>query len=270
MLEDARIAAAAGRGNKARILNLMAESVRHSYAETATKASKANAHKIKLANDFSKNVHDTFGRGKLAPLLEKSRKGGPKIDPDFFLDKALTTTSGRKRASMLKALHDDPAQFGDPGKLRAALENWIKGDFARRFTKDGVLLNEKDARAFMEANRETFEMYPKIADDLWEVIKTGDAATALISRVEDLGKRLGNPNISKTTLFIEKSPMEAFDSIRGIQDTRYNNVAKQISLLVNATKKDESGEALHGLQSAFFQYVNARSMLLVYSLMVER
>ena len=260
LLEGARIADAKVSGsNKARIMRNLAEGIRHGFSETPTNTSKEAAHLIALANRFSSDLHGVFTKGRIAPLLSKAAEGGSKVKSEDFLDAALLGKTGRKRRNMLKALRDDPAQFGNPAKLRAALEDYIKGDFTRKFVKDGALQDIAGAKRFMQANAETFEMYPKIADDLNSVIDSGDASAALMRRTETLSSNLGNPNISKTSLFIEKDPGTAFSEIRAIQDTRYNNVEKQTQLLLNAVNKDTSGRALHGLQAAFFQDIMKRA-----------
>ena len=255
MLEDAKIAAAAGRKNKARILNRMAESIRHSFSQTPTNASKEAAHKIALANQFSNDLNSTFFNGKIAPLLAKSRRGGSKIDPEDFLGAAIGKKAGRKRAAMIKALHDEPAKFAKPGKLRAALENWIKSEFREKFVKDGQLVDPEGAARYMDEQRETLEMFPKIGDDLQSVVDSGDAAGVLFTRMEDLGKRLDNPKISRATMFIAQPPKDTFDKIRLIQETRDDGVGKAVDEFVAEINTDESGDALLGLQSAFFQYI---------------
>jgi len=255
MLEDARLAASVGRKNKARILNKMAESVRHAYSQTPTGASKEAAHKIARANEFSSDLNTAFFNERMAAMFAKTKRGGSKILPEEFLDAALGKKAGRKRAAMIKALHDEPGKFANPGKLRAALENWIKGEFAEKFVKNRQLVDPEGAAHFMDAQRETLEMFPKIAEDLQSVITSGDATRVLVSQSEDLGKRLGNTDISRATMFIESPPKDLFDKIRAIQDIRSNNVGKAIDDFMEEVNTDESGRALSGLQSAFVQYV---------------
>lgn len=257
LLEDATIASSEGKANRARILGGLAESIRVSLADAPDDITQEASHAIKMAHAFSKKFNDVFTRGHIAPMLRKVPQGGFKLQPDDFLDKGVVG-SGTKKSNLLRALVEDPAQFADVGKLKAAVEDWVKGEFARKFIADGQLTDPNAAVRFMKANQETFELFPKIKDDLQTVISSGKVETALIRRIAGIGKKLENPNVSFATLFIQKQPKEAFNAIRNTTDIGSNNVDKQIQLLLNQVSKDDSGKALEGLQSSYFQWVMER------------
>lgn len=273
LIQDARQAAADNNGEKATFLNKLAEGIRLSLSEISDDASEEAVHAIKSANMFSTKFNDVFTRGHIAPLMKSVPEGGTKLQKDDFLDMGVKG-AGRKKAKTIRAIIEQPKKLiedegvplgkdADPNKLIGAVEDWIKGDFVKRFIEDNNFKHLTSqgsdtleaAKRYLKANEDTFDMFPSVREDLQRMIDTGDASSVLTRRVEDLGSRLGNVNISKATMFIKQRTSDAFDSIKNLDGV---NVDKQIQMLVNTVNKDSSGEALEGLQAALFNWVIER------------
>ena len=66
----------------------------------------------------------------------------------------------------------------------------------------------------------------------------------------------GNPRVSKATMFIEKGPEKAFDTV-----LQSRSPVKEMNKLMAMAKRDQTGEALDGLKAAFNNMLLKRSEL---------
>jgi len=268
LMKDARKASADDQPESAALLNELAEGVRKALSEITDDLSDEAVHHIKAAHDFTNKFHNVFTRGHIAPLMKHAAAGGKKLQPDDFLDMGVKG-HGRRKAKTIKAIITEPKKLideegiplpegTDPNQLLGAVEDWVKGDFVRRFIEDNNFISDEHIQKainYMRANKETFDLFPKIKEDLQKMIDTGDSSSVFIRRVHDLGVKMGDPNVSKAAMFIQQKTGKAFDSIRNMDGV---NVDQEIQRLLKLVNEDTTGEALEGFQAAFFNWIIER------------
>lgn len=238
--ERARQARSQSKFNAARIADDLANSITDDIARAQGDEDVAGI--VDNAVSFSRTLHDRFSRGAPGRILKSAREGGPATPEALTLETTLFGSGPRARENyrqLRNAVRDDPAQF------EGAVEDVLKDEFLRT-AFPGDEFNARSARRFLDRNRDLLSEFPKVAADLREVVDSQDAAAALRRRSAGIAARLRNPRVSKATLLIQKSPDDAFAAIE-----QSRHPGREVQNLVNMARRDESGEALEGLKTAF-------------------
>lgn len=207
---------------------------------------------LRMALDFSSDLHDRFSRGPVAKVLGRTKQGGAAVPPELTLESTLGI-KGPKAAlnakSMINAVKDKPEE------LTGAIENFVKSKFNNHAVRDGRI-NQTKAEGFLRDNKAILGEFPAIENDIMKAIEAENASLLIGRHIKSVGARLGKPNMSKATMFIEKEPAKAFESLMVDK-----NVATETQNLINKTLKDTTGEALEGFQASFAQWVLKRSTI---------
>lgn len=238
--ERSRQARSRGQFNAARIADDLANSITDDVARAQGGEDVAGI--VDNAVSFSRTLHDRFSRGVPGRILKSAREGGAATPESLTLETTLFGSGPRARENfrqMRNAVREDPAQF------EGAVEDYVKDEFLRS-AFPGDEFNARSAKRFMERNRDLLEEFPRVRADLQKTVETQDAANALRRRTDSIAARLRNPRVSKATLLIQKSPDDAFAAIE-----QSRHPGREVQNLINMARRDQSGEALEGLKTAY-------------------
>jgi len=93
-----------------------------------------------------------------------------------------------------------------------------------------------------------------IKQDIELAISSGDALKAAENLRKTGISTFSDPNVSKASIFINKGPTAAFDSVFNARDPRLES-----QKLIDLVSSDETGEALEGLRTGFMDYLVNKS-----------
>lgn len=233
--ESSRLARAAGRYNEARISDNIADALIDDIGVSD------QSQVVQTAVAYSRYKNEVFRQGAVGKLLGYVKTGDELISAGLTLERTLGLGGPNAREAW-----DDIIVATAKPAVREAMDDYIKKDFLLNAVSEGQL-NRARAISYLSDNEELLTRMPWIKHEIDQVIEAGDASAFVQSQV-------GRHNLkqSRATLFIKESPAAAFDSIfaQGVRSPR-----TEMRSLVNMVERDETGQALQGLKSAFGEYL---------------
>jgi hypothetical protein len=248
--ESARIARSSGERNKARVADKIADAVLEDFADADVSSEVAPT--FDRARTFSEMVNRKFKQGTVGRLLGSERTGGERVSPENTLEDTLGRggARGRTNAETLRDAAGTPEGSTQAGlrsqQMEGAQEQFLRA-MALRAIDDNGRVNGRALRAFLENNRDKLQDFPQLRESLGTV----DKAYKRLKRFQK--GRQGKPSVTdkhlaRAELFTNAKPQEAMQTVFRSQDP-----AEGLSGLVRMARKDQSGEALKGLRTAFFK-----------------
>ena len=251
------VAVNAGKGensnpSKARIANLIADAIDDDLALLA-----GEDEALKIAVSFGREFRQVFNGGAVGKILSKDATGRDAIPSGQALERTVGTTDAAGRDSidqLLKGTNLAAQTEGsttDPKVLEGAIEDFIISTFTKASVRDGKV-QPTLAQTFLRNNEQRLSRTPKLKQRIEAAIESGQVATLRQNQKDSIGKRIGDPKVSKAAIFIEDSPEKAFTEILKLNAGKQ---AKETQLMLNKTTRDSSGEATEGLQSALIDFI---------------
>ena len=243
--EEATTARAGGQLNKARI----AEKLRESIMEDLDNFDSNDAfvsETISAARAFSRQMNEKFNRGPVGKILRFSREGGDQVPTDLTIPTLLPT--GVKSKIGFEALQkatDDPLAL-------EGISNYLKAQFLSKVIDPttGRLRSQAVANNFLRQNEEILDLVPTVRAQLITARNADDALRLITKRSDALRKSLDNPKVSSFAAIINQPADVAMKRV-------FNSAtpSESMQLLVNAARKDTTGDALNGLRSSVSEYL---------------
>jgi hypothetical protein len=246
--EVARKATSDGEFNKARIAREIADAITDDLADNVGGVEMQEL--IKKAVAFSRNLHNRFDGGTVGKILKREKGGAPRVPPGLTLEESIGVSGpkGREAIDDLMKVFDSP-EAPSSAMVIGASEDYLRGKFLKAAVDRGQL-NINAAQRFIKQNEELLGRLPGLRRQIDEVIESGDALAVTERQRSKIS--LGDPKVSKATMFIEKGPVDTFKSIARLKPA---DAEREMQLLMNRVAKDETGEATLGLKSGFVEYL---------------
>lgn len=234
--------------NKARVAQDISRAIDLDLENAIAGPEAADA--LAIAREFTAQFHDVIDKTVIGKITGRSAQGGERVAAGQTLSQSvgLPRESGRESVdAMFGAFEANQNVSSD--RMIDATSNWFRSQFAEAATENGVV-NAAKARSFFNTHEEALRRLPDLDAELRQVAQDG-------AKYSDLQKRMGNiklddPKVSKATMFIQKGPEEAFDSISKMQPTK---AIREMTNLINMASKDTTGQALAGLKAGAVQYL---------------
>ena len=145
----------------------------------------------------------------------------------------------------------------NPEDLSSAVETFVKLRFARDAIKNGEI-DKNAAETFFKNNKEFLDEIPRIRDEMKQAVDANNIFLLRQVRKDNVAHRLNDPKISKAALYIEKGPFKAFQDI---SELRPKDFKRELASLLKKAGRDDTGDAVEGLQASFFAWLLKKSAL---------
>ena len=248
LLEESRIARSEGKANKARITDMLADSVLEDIGAATGRVQGEVGQKIRDALDFSRTLNEKFTRGEVGKVLGTARTGGDRVAPELTLSSLISggkTRGGVGVQQMLDAA-DTPA-------LRGSVEDYLKEQLGKSAMKDGKI-NPAAARKFINENADILDKFPDLRKTIFTATDATEKLTAKTTRTNVAKKSLVSDSKNQVSKFINAPIDKEFDVILGSRDP-----AGFTKELVQRAAKDKTGAAAKGLKASAVDYVIRKS-----------
>jgi hypothetical protein len=225
--------------NLARIANEVAEAILNDLGAIGGETPAGRA--INEARVFSQGLHDTFDKGAVGRILQRTIDGDEAIAPEA----ALARTVGRGGA---QGMADAERIEKAAPEAAEQITDYLRGRFMDSvFAADGSF-TPKAAETFFRNNRELLSRYPRVTAELRRALSSRTAADAFAARA-DARMRLAEAN-SAPAEFIGGQDQKAVLSIIGA-----DNPELAARSVIATARKDGTGKALAGVKGAFTDYL---------------
>jgi hypothetical protein len=238
--EDARLSRSAGKFNRARIDDLLANSVTDSISKVSGPQDVAN--KVQVATQFSKDLNDRFTRGPVGKLLGFAREGGSTV-PDTMTLETTVGKGGMSGAVSTDALLQAVDRSGQQPAMRGYIEQYLVDGFKRASVRDGKI-DPNAADSYLRANRDVLARFPELQRQLVTVRNSGQNFLDT--------QRFSDPSISAAAVYLRAPPGQEVSRIFSTSDPQ--GQMQQLHDLVTANPT-----ALGGLKQAFLNQVEKMS-----------
>lgn len=238
--ETARQARQASQNNKARL----AESLREAILVDMGKVKGSAKDSVDAARAFSKDLNDKFSNGTVGKILGTA-KGAKGLDPELTLGAGVGQPGIKGQLAareIAKATGEDISQL-------ASVQEFIKRRFLDAVLVDGVVDPTK-ARNYIANNSELLDTYPTLRNQFNTARTAQDVNRRLTKSADALRKRLDQPSVSSTAKLLNATVGEEVQTI-----FKSSNPERAMQGIVNAVRKDKSGEALKGLRAGISEYL---------------
>ena len=232
----------ASNNNTARIAEELREAIledmKHVKGDNAAKES------VGKAREFSKQKNEKFNKGTIGKILGTA-KGSVGVNEE------LTLASGVGQMGLKGdlAAREIATATGKDVRELGAVQEFIKRKFLDHSLVDGVIEPSK-ARDFIAKNPELMENYPHLRDQFRSARRAEDVSRSIKKSSEALRKKLDSPSVSKTAKILNAPVHEEVNNIFKSADPE-----AAMQNVVNAVRRDKTGEATKGLRSGIAEYM---------------
>lgn len=242
--EQARIARADKKFNRARIADDLADAINEDIADAVGGPEVREA--VDIATTFSVDFNDRFTRGEIGRLLGAERAGGPAVAPGLTLETTVGARGPRAREAT-DALLEAVRRSGDEEAMRGHIQDFLMDDFRRAAVKGGRV-DTKAAERYLRDNQDVLARFPETRRAMERSRVAGEELTE--------AERMTNPKISRAAVFIKAPPGEEIERV--IATAR---PAEAMEELLEMARRDPTGHAVEGLKAAFMDFLKRRSEL---------
>ncbi len=238
--ETARQARQASQNNKARI----AESLRDAILEDMGKVKGQAKGSVDAARDFSRDINSKFNRGTIGKILGTAR-GSIGVDPELTLGFGVGQGGIKGQLAtreIAKATGEDVTQL-------SAVQEFIKRKFLDAALEDGKI-NPIKARNYIESNADLLDTYPHLRDQFNSARSAEDVSRRITKSSDALRGRLDRTSVSATAKILNAPVDQEIKTIFKSSDP-----GASMQGILNAVRKDKSGEALDGLRAGVSDYM---------------
>lgn len=237
----------APKSNKARIADLIADSILRDLGATADAAPTAIGQQINTARAYTAERESIFNQGTVGRLRRQTVSGDDAISPELSLERSVG------RGGTTGAVGSDDITRATRGDAENNIEDFLRSRFDRAaFSSDGTY-NPRGAQTFMRDNAEIMGRYPYLREVLDETLRTQGQATSRSARADRVLTDMENPSKSASAAFTQAAPENAIDAV-----FKAKRPSLEARKLAATARKDENGQAMDGLKGAFSEYVIRR------------
>lgn len=242
LLEESREARAAGRYNKARLSDQLADEVLKEMGAKSGSVTGPAGEALKDALEYSRQVAETYRQGAVGRILAPDRLGADKIAPELTLQSIIGAgrIKGDVGAQQILRAASTP-------EASQAIETYMLGRLNDVAVRDGAL-NVFQAEKFLKQNEDILDKFPKVREQLTDAVKFQKESDRLTGRLQSLEKSFVNSQKSNAAKFLNANIDKEIDAI--MRSKNPQEAARQISAMV---RNDEN--ASRGLKAAASDYV---------------
>lgn len=232
--------------NRARIADALADAISRDIQNAAGEEGVSDL--VKAATTFSREMNQKFRAGTVGDLLGLSGQAELRVPEGLTLEASIGVAGPRAREAfddIVKAT-SDPAVFD-------AMRDYVRGRFLDSAVDLGGNFSRAKAETFIKQNAELLKRMPGIEKEMFEALAKNDVIA--LRKAQRARVNTTSPAVSKATMFIQKDPSKAFDAVLSSKTP-----GRDMRNLVNMAKRDDTGEAVAGLKSAFANYIYDNSL----------
>ena len=229
--------------NRARIANNVAEAILRDLG--AKNADDEVGRAINEARAYSAALHETFDRGAVGKILQRTLDGDTQLEPRLVLDR--TVGRGGEAGAVSGDQIRGGVEFGggDAQTSDSAVMDYVRERFSLAAETPTGEFTLRGARKFARDNRVLLDQYPGLRDEIEVAVRNRERADQLQARVTDAIAASRSAQSSAMEAFLGGPPEKAIDGV-----FRNQNPARAARSLLNAAAKDDSGQAVAGLKRA--------------------
>ncbi len=246
LLEEGRVAIAAGNANKARIANKLSDSILDDLGAQADKISGPVGESLRAALDYSRQVKQTYGTGAVGRILKKARTGEAKVAPEMTLEAVLGAGKVRGDVSIQGLL-----KASDTPETRGAINDYMLSKLNETAVRGGRI-NPSAAESFIHKNADILDKFPSIRTGLSSAIKAQRDLDRVSTRQVKIDKALSSSERSATARILKSKVGKEIDTVFGTKNPQM--AARD---LVQLVKRDP--EAVKGVRSGAMEYLFKKS-----------
>ena len=244
LLEVQRISSADGKFNKARMAGDMADEL----LKDMSRVEGNEALTVAIAS--TRKFKQRFNQGIVGKILGRAKTGEPAVSPDLTLDVSV----GRGGKTGIKGTVDLDKVVITP-EARNATRRYLSRSFTDFVTAKGTKnFDIKQARKWLATNEEVLDQFPELRTELSDISSAQRHASDTLATMQARRKRIEDPKLSTTALFLEADPGAEVDAV-----FKSRNPMKTTQDLINKARKDPSGEAMEGLKGAYIDHLIRKS-----------
>jgi len=250
LLEESRIAKAAGNNNRARIHNDLADAVLEDMGAQADNIQGPAGESLRSALDFTREVAQRYKQGSVGKVMGSDRVGGSKVAPELTLDR--TIGSGGTKGGVAVSELENAAPTDN---LKEGVSQYIMNNFKQKAIK-GDKVDLKAAQKFLEDNVDILDKMPDLRSNIEKAASAQVTATTKATKSEGIKKKLFSTQQSQAARFLD-SPVGG--EINAILKSK--NAGGMTAQLRRQVSKDKTGEALKGLKTSALEHLTDKSGL---------
>ena len=229
--------------NLARIADNLASAITDDLAMT----SGGNPEAIRNAVAFSREQAEVFRQGTVGRILRTASDGGDNIPPALTLVESIGLGGPRGAQAF-----DDIVLAASGPETVGAMDSYLKHEFLNKAAFGGDF-NESAATSFMRTNQGLLDRFPETKAQIEAVLSSRNSLDAA-RQLQKSSKLYDDRFVSKAALFIEEGPEKAFASVMGSRSP-----ALEMDKLISMVGRDQTGEAMEGLRTGFYEYLLSES-----------
>lgn len=242
LLEDARIARAAGNYNKARISDNLADALLEDLGAVPGNVQGDAGIALRQALDFSRSVAEKYRRGAVGKILGTERVGGPSVAPEMTLESTVGA-GGTKGAVAAREI------AGVTGGSGAPLEQYMLNRFQTAAVK-GRKVDANAARRFLTENADILDSIPGLRQTLETSVRDVDVLAKAVTAQGRVHASLTDQKKSYTARFLGANVDQEITNV-----LKSDNPQRMALELRQAAQKDRTGAAMSGLKASVVDYM---------------
>ena len=237
LLEESRVARAAGQYNKARIADNLADGILDDLGAQSGKIKGPVGKQLREALDYTRALKEKFNQGPIGRVLSSERTGADSVAPELTMQTILGAGKVKGDVGLEAAL-----KAADTPETRGAVQQYMLERLNAAAVKDGKL-NPALAKKFFNDNVDILDKFPDIRKKLSAAISLDRDAARLLGREKSLASSMNDPAKSATARFLKAPVEKEIEAVYKAQDP--GKAARDLRRMVI---KDP--EAMQGLRAA--------------------
>ncbi len=246
LLEEGREAIAAGKANKARLANKIADSILDDLGAQADEIAGPVGEALREALNYSRQVKQIYGTGAVGRILKKARTGEAKIAPEMTLEAVLGAGKVKGDVSIQGLL-----KAADTPETKSAINDYMLSKLNETAVKGGRIIPSA-AESFIHKNADILDKFPSIRENLSSAIKSQRDLDRVSTRQIKVDKALSSTEKSATARILKSKVGKEIDTVFGAKNPQM--AARD---LVQLVRRD--AEALKGVRSGAMGYLFKKS-----------
>jgi hypothetical protein len=240
--EEARIAGAAGKRNRARIAGEIADAINEDISNAIGGPEVRES--VDAAVSFSRDLNQRFTQGAVGRLLGTERAGGASVPEGLTLEVTVGQRGPRAREAT-DALLEAVRRNGDEEAMRQHISNFLIDDF-RRAAVSGGRVDVNAANRYLAENQDVLARFPETRRLMERARTSGEALGE--------AERLADPKVSRAAVFINAPPGQEIERV--VATSRPKEAMQE---LMEMASQDPTGKAAEGVKAAFLERLLRRS-----------
>lgn len=244
---------------KLKILDDLQDTVLDVLEQSVSKLERTdsvNGSQLRVAMDYTRNMHDKFTRGAVGKILKYDSLGGERV-PDIQTLRMLIRPGeiGASSADdMIKSV-DELINAVPAEQIKQATETYLKSQFVLSATNPSGTVNPRASRAFLKSYAPVLNRFPELKAQLGDTAKAQEIADSVVKSGEKRLADINDKNKSRAALYLELGSEKPEIYINKILNKDNPNQAEDMRKTMAMANKDKTGRALEGLKTATFDHM---------------